>query len=107
MTKMLVPPYSERMGDTRGCTGATMEDGTVYRANRRGQFDVERGDHVRAMLKDPNIAGDIVKETAACRVDFAGRPGRFCSAVCDPTEYQPWTKSCPRCGAPTEVRDVV
>ena len=95
MTRMLVPPMRERMGDTRGCTGATMEDGTRYRANRRGQMHVEDAEHVRAMKRDPNVAGDIVEETFHA-IDH--RPGWRCS--CGLTEYQPWTKVCPRCGAP-------
>lgn len=96
MTRMLVPPLREKkggFGDLHGCTGATMEDGTVYRANRGGAFEVERADHVRAMQRDPNIAGDIVAETFHA-VDH--RPGVRCT--CGLTEYWPWTKVCPRCG---------
>ena len=94
MTRMLVPRLTEKHGDFRGVTGATMEDGTAYYANRRGQMEVERADHVAAMKRDPNIAGDIVAETFHA-VDR--RPGIFCS--CGPTELWPWTKVCPRCGA--------
>lgn len=95
MTRFLVPRLQERMGDFRGCTGATMEDGTRYRANRRGAFDVERADHARAIKRDPEIAGDIVAETF-----HAHMPGaRACS--CGPTRYYPFTKACPRCGGPT------
>ena len=96
MTRMLVPPMQSRMGDTRGCTGATMEDGTMYRANRRGSFEVDNADHVRAMRRDPVIAGDIVAETFHAHDP---RPGRYCT--CSPTELYPWTKVCPRCGADT------
>ena len=71
------------------------EDGTRYRANRRGQMHVEDAEHVRAMKRDPNVAGDIVEETFHA-IDH--RPGWRCS--CGLAEYQPWTKVCPRCGAP-------
>lgn len=97
MTRMLVPKLRDRKGmgsDLHGCTGATMEDGTRYLANRSGAFDVDRPDHVRAMRRDPNIAGDIVAETFHAQ---DSRPGRVCG--CSPATYWAWTKSCPRCGA--------
>jgi len=104
MTRFAVPPLRDRKGvlsDLHGCTGATMEDGTVYRANRSGTFEVDNPSHARAIRRDPNIAGDIVAVGAAMRNDFGGRPGRYCTAHCCVTEYQPWTKKCPGCGAPT------
>ena len=103
MTRMLVPPLRERKGrlsDLHGCTGATMWDGTVYRANRAGAFDCDDPGHVRDMRTDPAIAGDIVAETFHARTD---RPGRYCD--CGSTELWPWTRVCPRCGGPTHERE--
>jgi hypothetical protein len=106
MTEMLVPPIRDRKGlgsDLSGCIGAKMEDGTDYRANRAGVMQVDNPHHVRAMKRDPAIAGDIVERSFHTRTDAAGRPGRYCTAGCI-TELQPWTHDCPRCGAPTEPR---
>lgn len=100
MTRMLVPRLRERMGDLSGCTGATMEDGTRYRANRAGVMHVDDPSHVRAMRRDPQIAGDIVAETFHAHDP---RPGRYCT--CGLTEFWPWTRTCPRCGADLTVKD--
>jgi hypothetical protein len=104
MTRFAVPTLRDRKGmlsDLHGCTGATMEDGTRYLANRAGVIEVENPAHARAIRRDPNIAGDIVQIGAAVRRTSCGRPGRYCTAHCCITEYQPWTKVCPGCGAPT------
>lgn len=95
MTRFLVPPLREKFGELRGCTGATMEDGTRYFAGRAGAFEVDRPDHARAIRNDPNIAGDIVAETFHAQ---DARPGWRCS--CSVTELWAFTKVCPRCGAP-------
>ncbi len=101
MTKFLVPRLVDKKGmlsDLHGCTGFDMEDGSRYKANRRGQVEVDRPDHAMAIRRDPNIAGDIIAETFHAQ---DGRPGKHCT--CSPAELWAWTKVCPRCGADLRV----
>jgi hypothetical protein len=51
LTRMLVDPLRVRDANLVGCTGVTMEDGTVYRADRAGHLDIEDQGHVLAMLR--------------------------------------------------------
>lgn len=92
MTRMIVPAQKDRDGVPTGCTGVTMEDGTVYRANRAGHMEVSRQDHVAAMLR--NGDGFVVKESGAA----AKVPGTTC-ASCGFAGYPHHASApCPRCG---------
>lgn len=96
MTKVFTPPVRERFGDTKGVTGATMEDGTVYRS-RQGVMTVDRADHIAAMKRDPRVAENIAVET------FHGGPkvrGRHCP-TCKFSAWD-WQMTCPRDGTPTK-----
>lgn len=96
MTRVFTQPFRERFRDTRGITGATMEDGTVYRARPGGVMTVDRDDHLAAMKRDPRVAENIAVET------FHGpiMAGRYCP-VCNFSAW-PWQAECPRDGTPTE-----
>jgi hypothetical protein len=96
MTKVYTQPFRESFGDTKGITGATMEDGTVYRARRGGVMTVDRSDHIAAMKRDPRVAENIAVETFHAQVEN----GRHCP-VCDFSAW-PWQMECPRDGTPTE-----
>lgn len=91
MTRMLVDPMrSSSFGDTRGCTGATMEDGTVYRANKRGHMEVGNPEHVRAMVE-----GGIVVEQKFSGAAVPGVTCRGCGFAGFPFHQ---SAPCPRCG---------
>jgi hypothetical protein len=91
---MLVEPRKIKDGGLTGCTGATMEDGTVYRANRAGHIEVEREDHARAMVKNPMAPGHVIE----AKFSGAGVAGATCQS-CGFSGFL-WQTSapCPRCG---------
>jgi hypothetical protein len=92
---MLVDPVraqgAGKHADLVGCTGATMEDGTVYRADR-GRMDVERDDHAKAMIK--NSDGFIVEE----KFSGAGIAGATCTGCGFGAFKWQCNAPCPRCG---------
>lgn len=98
MTRVYVAPVKERFGELRGITGATMEDGTVYRARRGGVMTVDRADHLAAMKRDPRNADLLAVESFVVRGDH---PGRTCP-VCAFNGWR-WQTHCPRDGA--EMRE--
>lgn len=96
MTRILTKPVREHFGELRGVTGATMEDGTVYRSSRSGSFEVDRADHVHAMLRDPQVAQDI----AVCGHTPRGITHWRTCPVCHHSCWS-WQETCPRDGTPT------
>lgn len=96
MSRVFTRPVRERFGDTSGITGATMEDGTVYRARRGGVMTVDDASHIAAMKRDPRVADNIAVETFHASVSN----GRHC-VVCSFSAW-PWQATCPKCGNPTE-----
>lgn len=96
MARVFTKPLTERFGDLRGITGATMEDGTVYRARRGGVMTVDDPSHVAAMKRDPRVADNIAVET------FHAAParGRYCP-TCHFSAWA-WQVTCPRDGSPTK-----
>lgn len=80
-------------GVRAGCTGATMQDGTRYLADLHGHMEVDRHDHVQAMLADPTIAGDIIMAGQVVKAKGASCTGCGFGAFA-------WQASrpCPRCG---------
>lgn len=97
MARVYTQPVRERFGDLRGITGATMEDGTVYRARRGGVMTVERADHIAAMKRDPRVAENIAVETFHAGPRTSGR-------VCPRCGFSGWSwqMTCPRDGTETE-----
>jgi hypothetical protein len=91
---MLVPPRRVRDGDLTGCTGATMEDGTVYNANRYGHMEVASEAHAKAMVKNPAAPGHVIE----AKFSGAGLSGASCT-TCGFGAFK-WQCSapCPRCG---------
>jgi ribosomal protein L37E len=63
MARMLVEARGLKEGVPTGCTGITMDDGTVYHSNRAGHMDVEDKDHVHWMKR--NGAGLVIESTGA------------------------------------------
>lgn len=97
MARVYTKPVTERFGDLRGITGATMEDGTVYHARRGGVMTVDRADHIAAMKRDPRVAENIAVET------FHGSPatrGRHCP-TCGFSGWS-WQTTCPKDGTATK-----
>lgn len=96
MARVFTRPVRERFGDFKGITGATMEDGTVYRARRGGVMTVENAEHIAAMKRDPRVADNIAVET------FHAAPslGRHCP-TCHFSAWE-WQMTCPKDGTPTE-----
>lgn len=97
MSRVYTKPLKENFGDLRGITGATMEDGTVYRARRGGVMTVERADHIAAMKRDPRVSDNIAVETFHAA---AGMSGRHCP-TCSFSAW-PWQMTCPKDGTETE-----
>jgi hypothetical protein len=96
VTRVYTKPLIEKFGELRGITGATMEDGTKYRARRGGVMTVDRADHIAAMKRDPRVMDNIAVETFHARVEN----GRHCT-VCTFSAW-PWQLTCPKDGHPTE-----
>ena len=92
MARLLVPAIKERDGVPTGCTGVTMEDGTVYRATRAGHMEVNDPGHIRAMER--NGDGFIIAQSASTR----GTAG----TTCETCEFHGFRfhleKPCPKCG---------
>lgn len=94
------PPQVHNFGETRGVTGATMEDGTVYKARRNtGAMDVD----------DRHLS--FIKRDGRCAVEtFAGTrhalPGRPCSNPTCHWRGWSWQETCVRCGAPTQEEEI-
>jgi hypothetical protein len=97
MARVFTKPLRESFGELRGITGATMEDGTVYRARRGGVMTVENENHLRAMKSnDPRVTDNIAIETFHAQVEN----GRHCP-TCSFSAW-PWQLECPKDGTPTE-----
>jgi hypothetical protein len=98
VSRLLVEPQRTRDGDPTGCTGFTMEDGTVYRATRDGHVNVENPAHIEAALKNPLADGHI----ALAKFHGAGVSGASCTG-CGFVAFA-WQTSapCPRCGGVIE-----
>lgn len=80
-----------------------MEDGTVYRSKKRsGIIDVERPDHVRAMLRDPNNADKFSIPNSVIGVNARGRA--CTNPRCFFVAWE-WQDTCPKCGSPTEMKE--
>lgn len=94
MPRMLVEPRRVRDGGLTGCTGATMEDGTVYRANRQGHMEVEDSAHARAMVKNPLAPGHVVEQ----KFSGAGIGGTVCQSCGFDGFHFHLSAPCPRCG---------
>jgi len=95
MTKVYTRPIRERFGEQHGITGATMEDGTVYKSGRDGGMNVDPS-HAAAMKRDPRVADNIVLENFVPK----GVPGREC-IPCHRSLWA-WQTECPKCGATTQ-----
>lgn len=97
MTRLLVENMRLKDGVPVGCTGVTMEDGTVYRANREGHMVIEDQGHVSAMLR--NSDGFVTEQkfsapkVAGTRCSSCGFGG-FSFHLSAP---------CPRCGGAMEA----
>lgn len=98
MTRMLVEPRRQRDGQLTGCTGVTMEDGTVYRADRTGHIDVSRPDHVAAMVNNPLAPGHV----AIQKFHGGGTAGASCTACGFSAFTWQCSAPCPRCGGSIE-----
>jgi rubrerythrin len=99
MTRLLVEPQRTRDGDPTGCTGFTMEDGTVYRATRDGHVNVDNPAHVEAALRNPLADGAIT----AAKFHGAGLKESYACDTCGFSAFA-WqaSASCPRCGGTIE-----
>ena len=95
MARVYTKPLRESFGELRGITGATMEDGTVYKARRGGVMTVENPDHIAAMKRDPRVMDNIAVETFHAQVH-----GRHCP-TCEFSAW-PWQSECPKDGTPTK-----
>jgi hypothetical protein len=92
---MLVESYKKRDGLPTGCTGVTMEDGTVYRSNRAGHIEVNNPEHIAAMKR--NSDGFVVE---AASVNPPKSKGTHC-LTCGFAGFQFHAQSpCPKCGGP-------
>ena len=93
MTKVLVPPVRERHGELVGCTGFTMEDGRVFRANRRGHVEVPDLRTAQQAVSNPLAPGGVAI--------YTGGVPRTASATCGTCGFNgyPFHRSapCPRC----------
>ncbi len=91
--KVCVPPVRERFGDLTGCTGATMEDGRVYRANHLGHMTVDPTT-ARQMVANPAAPGMVAY--------YTGGVPRVAGTTCGACGFSgfPFHRSaaCPRCG---------
>ncbi len=96
MGRIFTPPVVEKFHEPRGITGATMEDGTVYRS-RHGVMHVDDANHLAAMKRDPRVADNIAQESFAPRRKL---DGRWCGA-CHKSLWS-WQNECPKCGAETQ-----
>lgn len=92
MPRMLVEPRRMKDGHLTGCTGVTMEDGSVYRADKRGRINVENVNHAYWMARSPS--GMVIEEK------FSG--SRLPGAVCESCGFSAFAwqcaHPCPRCG---------
>lgn len=96
MTRVFVDPLKVTgFGETRGHLGATMEDGTVYKAKRGGVMDVEDAGHIAAMKRD----GRVAVEGFAPKTS---RAGRICTASGCTWRGWAWQTVCSSCGSPLE-----
>lgn len=95
MPRMLVEPRRVRDGLLTGCTGVTMEDGRVYRANKRGHIEVDDARAARQMVANPLAPGHVLEQT----FNGAGVGGVSCGG-CGFGGFR-WQRSrpCPKCGA--------
>ncbi len=102
MRHMLVEPQRDRDGHPTGCTGLTMEDGTVYRASKKGHLEVE-DHHFKSIIENPLAPGHVVE----AKFHGAGTPGADCG-VCGFAGFTfQASRPCPRCGADQwETREV-
>ena len=96
MARAYVKPVRESWGEPRGITGATMEDGTVYRSDRSGGMDIDNQQHVIAMKNDPNNADLIVFGSYTPRGIQGGRMCPHCGF-----SGWSWQTECPRDGHET------
>ncbi len=98
MPRMLVEPRRERDGQLTGCTGVTLEDGTVYRANKRGHIEVENVAHAKAMVTNPLAPGHVAEQT----FNGAALPGASCSQCGFGAFTWQCSRPCPHCGGRVE-----
>ena len=96
MPRVYTKPIKEKFGELRGITGATMEDGTVYRSSRSGSMMVESADHIAAMKRDPRVADNVVVENY---VPYSPEGGRHCPK-CGFSAWS-WQTKCPKDGTET------
>lgn len=98
MTRMLVDPLrtkgTGKHADLVGCTGVTMEDGRVFRANRQGHIDVDDARTAKQMVDNPLAPGMVLEQ----KFSGAGAPGATCTS-CGFGAFR-WQISapCPKCG---------
>ena len=95
MPRMLVEPRRTRDGDLTGCTGATMEDGRVFRANRNGLMHVDDPKAAKQMVNNPLAPGMVVE----AKMHGGGLPGATCAGCgFSGFRYQA-SRPCPKCGS--------
>jgi hypothetical protein len=105
MPKMLVDPLRTKGGgkyaDLVGCTGATMEDGRRFFANRRGHMDVDDVRTAQQMVDNPAAPGAVAFHNGG-----VPRSAGISCNTCGFDAY-PFARSapCSRCGADDWVDD--
>lgn len=77
----------------RGCTGLNLADGTEYKADRFGRVHVDRDDHQRQILRNPQMRYYDAVDGGVWRI--RGSEGWICA--CSFSAW-PWQTECPRCG---------
>ena len=80
-----------------GCGGLKLEDGTKYKAPKRGGVVDVEPEHARAIRRQYGPLGIM---TGGMTFSFGTKRGRFCAA-CGRT-WNAWNSRCPKCDLPTE-----
>ena len=99
MPRMLVdPPRLSREYGALGCTGVTMEDGRVFRANKQGHIDVDDAKAARQMVANPLAPGHVLEQ----KFHGAGIPGAICQDCAFVGFAWQASAPCPKCGGVLE-----
>ena len=77
----------------RGGSGLNLADGTEYKADCHGRVHVDRSDHARQILRNPQMRYYDAIDGGVWRIH--GGDGWTCS--CGFSAW-PWQHECPRCG---------
>ncbi len=99
---MLVdPPRLHREYGALGCTGVTLENGQVLRANKRGHIDVDDQKLAKQIANNPLAPGLVLEQ----KFHGGGLPGAICQSCAFVGFTWQASAPCPKCGGVLEKEE--